>query len=272
MVIRGPELGRRHQGLPHLALLGLAVAQHAVHPRALPPELEPERHAHRDRDALAERAGGRLDAGQAHPVRMALERAPELAEGDQPVHREEAGSRHAEVLGGDAVALREDEPIAVLPLRAGRVEAQAIEVEVGEDVDHGQRAAGMPGPGVGEHPEELHPPLARDGLELRHVHIRHQSSPSMNPAIASTCTPVTAMVGAYTISSAPHTSVPLASFVVPTTAPSSRVRLSLMRSVFALSGDAIRPSRMIKESPTTVQVKSPARNPLIGYVYQMRPT
>jgi DNA invertase Pin-like site-specific DNA recombinase len=56
------------------------------------------------------------------------------------------------------------------------------------------------------------------------------------------------------------------------TAASSRVTLSLIRIVFALSGPAIRPSRMIKESPTTVQVKSPARNPLIGYVYQMRPT
>ncbi len=97
-------------------------------------------------------------------------------------------------------------------------------------------------------------------------------SPSMKPAIASTCTPLTAIAGAYTTSSAAHSGVPRASLVVPTTAPSSRVTLSLIRIVFAFSGPAIRPSRMIKESPTTVQVKSPARNPLIGYVYQMRPT
>src|SRR2546429_3106265 len=31
------------------------------------------------------------------------------------------------------------------------------------------------------------------------------------------------------------------------------------------SGSARRPSRMMYESPTTVQVKSPARRPLIGY-------
>ena len=48
--------------------------------------------------------------------------------------------------------------------------------------------------------------------------------------------------------------------------------LSLMRTVLALSGAASRPSRMMKESPTTVHVKSPARSPLMGYVYQMRPT
>ena len=51
----------------------------------------------------------------------------------------------------------------------------------------------------------------------------------MKPAIASTWTPVTAISGAYTTSSAAHTRVPLASLVVPTTLSRSRVMLSLMR-------------------------------------------
>ena len=56
------ELGRGHGRLPHLALLDLAVAEDAVHARGRAGELEPEGHAERDREALAERAGRGLDA------------------------------------------------------------------------------------------------------------------------------------------------------------------------------------------------------------------
>src|SRR5262249_53320933 len=92
------------------------------------------------------------------------------------------------------------------------------------------------------------------------------------PPISSTWTPDTAISGAYTTSSEAHTSVPFTSLVMRTTCWRSRVTLSLIRMALALSGPARRPSRITWESPTTVQVKSLARRPLIGYVYQMRPT
>src|SRR5262245_38360882 len=146
-----------------------------------------------------------------------------------------------------------------------------MEVERDQDVDDGERPARMARPGVSEHPEDLNARFAGDVLELRNVRVGHQPSSSMNSAIASTRTPLAAISGAYTTSSAAQTIVPFTSLVIPTTCCSRRVMLSLMRIVLALSGATSRPSRMMNESPTTVQVKSPARSPLIGYVYQMRP-
>ena len=122
-------LGRRHGALPDLPLLDLAVAEDAVHARVLGGELEAERHAERDGQALTERARCCLDAGEHHPVRMALQRAAELPEGDDAVHGEEAGLGHAEVLGGHAVSLGQDEAVAVLPVRTPGVVPQTAEVE-----------------------------------------------------------------------------------------------------------------------------------------------
>ena len=120
----------------------------------------------------------------------------------------------------------------------------------------------MSGARVGEHPDDLDAALAGDRFELGVTLAIRQAS--MKSAMASTWTPVTAISGAYTTSSAAHTIVPRASLVTPTTLSRTRMMLSLMRTVLALSGAAIRPSRMMKESPTTVLVKSPARSPLIG--------
>ena len=86
----------------------------------------------------------------------------------------------------------------------------------------------------------------------------------MKPAISSTWTSRTAISGAYTTSSAAHTMVPLTSLVRPITLLSTFAMLSLIRTVLGRSGATRRPSRMIYESPTTVQVKSPADSPLIG--------
>src|SRR5207247_9898969 len=52
-VVGPAELRRRHRRLPHLPLLDLAVAEDAVDARRSGAELEPERHAERDRQALA---------------------------------------------------------------------------------------------------------------------------------------------------------------------------------------------------------------------------
>ena len=100
----------------------------------------------------------------------------------------------------------------------------------------------MPGARVGEHAEDLNTTLARDRLE---TYFSHQSSSSMNPAISSTRTPVTATSGAYTTSSAAQTIVPFTSLVMPTMLFRNVAMLSLIRTALALSGAAIRPSRMI---------------------------
>src|SRR4029453_11600288 len=73
VMIGRPELGPGHEALPHLAFLHFAVAEHAVAAGGLAAELEAEGHAAGHGQALAGGAGGRLDAGQGHAVRMSLE-------------------------------------------------------------------------------------------------------------------------------------------------------------------------------------------------------
>src|SRR5262249_34103357 len=120
---------------------------------------------------------------------------------------------------------------------------------------------GVPGARVGEHAKDLDTALARDRLE---TYFSHQSSSSMNPAISSTRTPVTATSGAYTTSSAAQTIVPFTSLLMPVTLFRNVAMLSLTGLWLALGGPALRPREMIKESATTVRVNPPARTPLIG--------
>src|SRR6185369_10808334 len=177
------ELRRRHRGLPHLTFLDLAVAEDAVDARLHVGELLAERQSERDREPLAERPGGGLGTRQRRPIRMTLERRAELAQREQLLLREVAGSRHHGVERGDRVPLREHDAVALRPVRALGIELEPPEVHGREDVDHRERAAGVPGARVGEHPENLNTTLARDRLE---TYFTHQSRSSMNPAISST--------------------------------------------------------------------------------------
>src|SRR3989441_271004 len=236
------ELRPRHRRLPHLAFLGLAVAEDAVDARAGGAELEAERQSERDRQALAERARRCLDPGQGTPVRMTLERRAELAERDELRLGEEARPRHDRVERGDGVALGEDDTVPVGPVGALGVVAQPAEVERRENVDHREGSARVSRARVGEHADYLHPAVAGDRFETR---VSHQSSSSMNAAVCSTRTPRTAISGAYTTSSAAQTIVPRTSLVMPTMLLRIFPMFSLIRIAFALSGAASRPSRMI---------------------------
>src|SRR5678815_5799620 len=75
----------------------------------------------------------------------------------------------------------------------------------------------MSGARMGQHADDLDAALPSDGFELGEIGIGHQASASMKPAMASTWTPVTAISGVYTTSSAAHTIVPRASLVTPAT-------------------------------------------------------
>src|SRR5262245_66543783 len=173
---------------------------------------------------------------------MPLERRAELAQRDELLLREVAGLRHDGIERGDRVPLREHDAVAIGPVRPLGITAQPPEIERDEDVDHRERATGMPGARVGEHPENLDTTLARDRLE---TYFSHQSSSSMNPAISSTWTPLTATSGESTTSSAAQTIVPFTSRVVPTMLLRNVAMLSLIRIALALSAAAIRPSRLI---------------------------
>ena len=152
---------------------------------------------------------------------------PSLRKRDELLLREVPGPRHHRVERRHRVALGEHDAVAIRPVGTLGVVAEATEGDGHEKIDHRERAARMPGPGVGEHADDLHAAVASDRVELACV--SHQRSSSMNPAISSTRTPETATSGAYTTSSAAHTIVPLASLVTPTTLLRNVAMLSLMR-------------------------------------------
>ena len=108
-----------------------------------------ERHADRRGDALAERAGRRLDPRRVAVFRVAGGAAAELAEPADLIHRhvgiagqvEERIEQHRAVAGG------QDEAVAVGPARRGRVEFQIAREQHRGRVGHPHRHARMAGLG-----------------------------------------------------------------------------------------------------------------------------
>ena len=108
--------GRR---LPRLTLLAVAVGEQAedLCRRIEPVEPQGEADADTHRQALAERAGGDLDAGGAGHVGVSLQRRPDLAQTHQLLQREVPVVSERGVLDRRRVPLAEDEPVALGPLR-----------------------------------------------------------------------------------------------------------------------------------------------------------
>ena len=74
------EMGRGHGRLPHGTLVAFPVTKQDIDPGRPVVEAKPDRHADRYGKALAEGAGGCLDAGEALHVRVPLEGRAEPAE------------------------------------------------------------------------------------------------------------------------------------------------------------------------------------------------
>ena len=104
-----------------------------------------ERHADGVREALAERPRRRLDADLELALGVARDARAELAEILQLVELDvvtgQVGDR---VQQHRAVAVRQHEPIAVVPMAVGRIESEVIVPEHLGDVGHAHRHAGVP--------------------------------------------------------------------------------------------------------------------------------
>ena len=151
-----PEVAGERGGLGRDALLEVAVGADDVRPVVDdgvpgPVELagEPalgDGHPDAVRDALAERAGGRLDArgqavlGVARRPRAPLPEVPEVVERDLV-----AGQVEERVEEHRGVAGRQDEAVAVGPVGAGRGMAQEAGPQGVGHRRHAHRGAGMPG-------------------------------------------------------------------------------------------------------------------------------
>ena len=138
-------MGGEHGGLPDLALGQLAVAQQGVDVEVLPQVLGALGHPGGGGEALAQRAGGHVHAGDGVHVGVPLEEGVDVPQPGQLLHREVAPQRQGGVEPGGGVALGEDEPVPVLPAGGLGVDAHFLEVEIGKDVGGGQAAAGMAG-------------------------------------------------------------------------------------------------------------------------------
>ena len=105
------------------------------------------READRIAEALAERPGGRLDARRMAVFGMAGGLAAELAEVLQLIERHVgiAGQMQQRIEQHRAVAGREDEAVAVGPVRLRGVELQELREQDGGDVGHAHGHAGMAG-------------------------------------------------------------------------------------------------------------------------------
>src|SRR5437868_6495878 len=79
---------------------------------------------------------------------MALETRVDLVECFQLGDREVAAQRQYAVEANRRVALRQDKAVAVRPVRPGRVDAEDVEIERGQDVGRGQWSAKVTGLGT----------------------------------------------------------------------------------------------------------------------------
>ena len=95
-----------------------------------------------ERQAVAERPAGDLDARDERPVGVVAERRVEAAEAGERLDRNEALGREHGVVRRRPVALGEQEPVALRIVGIARVDAEHAVVEHPEHVEGRERAAG----------------------------------------------------------------------------------------------------------------------------------
>ena len=145
------ELVGRHRRLPDLALGDLTVAQDGVDAEALLRLLAGQRHADGNGDALAQRAGGHIDAGVIVHLDVAGHVAVDAAEHLQVLDREEAAQREDRIERRGTMALGHDETVTVGVVRVLGVDAHLAEIEISQHVHAAERAARMAGRCVMHH-------------------------------------------------------------------------------------------------------------------------
>ena len=163
-------MGSRHEGLPDLALLAFAVAQQGIDPAILVLELGAQRHTHGDGTALAQGAGGRVDAGNLFAVGVPLEDAVQLTEIFKLVPADEAHLRQHRIVAGSRMALAQHEAVPIRIVGALGVHVHVIEKQASHQIRCGQGTTGVAAAGIGGHVDNVPPDLLAHAGKLCRIH------------------------------------------------------------------------------------------------------
>ena len=159
-------MGRRHGGLPHLALLELPVPQQAVGPVGPAGAPGGQGQAVGDGQTLAQGTGGAVQAGELGHVGMALQGGAQLAQGGQQSGVKIPPTGQHAVQQGGGVALGQQEPVPVGVVGAGGVQAHLAEIETDQNLHRRQGAPGMAGAGGMGHGQDVPPDLPAEGGQV----------------------------------------------------------------------------------------------------------
>lgn len=104
---------------------------------------------------------------------MSLKVAVDMAQSGQIFHGEVAAERQGAVQAGGGVPLGEDEAIPIRPFGVLGVDAQLVEVQVGEQIGRGETAAGVAGFGAVGGSQDTFAYIAGGQLQLSQFLIGH---------------------------------------------------------------------------------------------------
>ena len=134
------------------------------------------RHAHGGGDALAERAGGHIDARGVVHVGMTLQVAADMAQRLEILLGEEPTLGEHGVQARSAMALGEHKTVAIGLAGIGRVDVHFLKVQIGHDVGSAERTARMAGLGSVHAGDDALPYLVGNLFELFVAHCAFLSS------------------------------------------------------------------------------------------------
>lgn len=144
--VRQPVVGDGHARLPVGALVAFAVAEHAVGLIVLASYSRGKSGARRDGQTVAQRAGRGVHARDLVGVEVHAHLRAGEVEGLEQLLVLKAEVAEQRRVGDGRVALGEDEPVAVLPLRFVDADVHVLVVENGHDVEYRHTAPDVAAP------------------------------------------------------------------------------------------------------------------------------
>ena len=133
MMLRGKQ-----DRFPVGTLVAFTVAEQTEDAPGLGIPLACQRHARCHGQTVPQRASGYFDARHVFMGGMTSETRAILVESVQPIEGKEARFRQHCIVGGAAMALAENEAVAIGPVGLFGTEREGLAVEDGQELDHGE--------------------------------------------------------------------------------------------------------------------------------------